>query len=106
VFCVSSSVLKEISNALTRTISALWKNRKLSPEQQLELVANVEKKYPELERHADDSDCFTGMEEAKMSHVCSFDIPLTVSGTSITCILTALKSTVNLTKFIKNARDF
>jgi len=66
----------------------LWKNRKLSPEQQLEVVANVEKKYPELQ--ADDSECFTGMEEAKMSHVCSFDIPLTVSGACIKWVSPAL----------------
>jgi hypothetical protein len=67
---------------LSRTITALWKNRKLSPEQQMELVANVEavdKKYLEGERQADDAESFVGMEEAHMSQVCSFEIPLTVS---------------------------
>lgn len=67
---------------LSRTITALWKNRKLSPEQQMELVANVEavdKKYLEGERQADDAESFVGMEEAHMSLVCSFEIPLTVS---------------------------
>ncbi|KAG0621016.1 hypothetical protein M758_4G261700 [Ceratodon purpureus] len=60
-----------------RTITALWKNRKLSPEQRLELVANAEKKFPEIEKQSDDADTFTGMEEASMSHICAFDIPLT-----------------------------
>jgi hypothetical protein len=65
----------------TRTITLLWKNRKLSPEQQLEIAANVEDtRDSEAPRTVDDcTDSFTGMEEAKMSHVCSFDIPLTVS---------------------------
>lgn len=66
-----------------RTISALWKNRKLSPEQQLELVANVQRKHPEIERLGDDTDSFTGMEEAHLYHVCSFDIPLTTDSVMI-----------------------
>lgn len=48
----------------------------------MELVANVEavdKKYLEGGRQADDAESFVGMEEAHMSQVCSFEIPLTVS---------------------------
>lgn len=79
LFAVSPfEFLNKICFVLIRTISALWKNRKLSPEQQLELVANVQRKHPEIERLGDDTDSFTGMEEAHLYHVCSFDIPLTV----------------------------
>lgn len=74
----ASIFLRNISIGLNRTIMALWKNRKLTPEQRLELVDDAEKKYPENEKHSDDTDTFTGMEEASMSHICSFDIPLTV----------------------------
>ncbi|KAG0631154.1 hypothetical protein M758_1G231500 [Ceratodon purpureus] len=65
-----------------RTITLLWKNRKLSPEQQLEIVEDS--RDPESQRTVDDCiDSFTGMEEAKMTHVCSFDIPLTTD-----CVMT------------------
>lgn len=74
-------VSETASVGFARTITLLWKNRKLSPEQQLEIAANVEdSRDSETQRTVDDcTDSFTGMEEAKMSHVCSFDIPLTVS---------------------------
>ena len=74
-------VSETTSVGFTRTITLLWKNRKLSPEQQLEIAANVvDSRDLVVQRTVDDcSDSFTGMEEAKLFHVCSFDIPITVS---------------------------
>ncbi|CAM6094736.1 unnamed protein product [Calypogeia fissa] len=68
-----------------RTIIALWKNRTLSVEQTMELVASVEAgemKYSVAERQADDTQPFLGLEEAHMSQLADRDFPATVQQVS------------------------
>lgn len=64
-----------------RTIIALWRNRCLSVEQTMELIASMEAgdmKYAVAERQADDSQSTLGFEEAHMSQVADRDFPATV----------------------------
>ncbi|KAL3687800.1 hypothetical protein R1sor_014109 [Riccia sorocarpa] len=67
-----------------RTIIALWKNRTLSVEQQMELIASVEAgdgmKYAvaDRQRQADENQAFLGIEDAHMSELAIVDSTLTV----------------------------
>jgi hypothetical protein len=65
-----------------RTIVALWKNRNLSPEQKLDIIASVEAgdmKYSVSERQKDINEPFLAIEEASMSEVVSRVITISVS---------------------------
>ncbi|KAH9308298.1 hypothetical protein KI387_036209, partial [Taxus chinensis] len=59
-----------------RTVLALWRNRTLSLEQQMEIVADAD--YVAGEKQADDTETFLGLEEANMSEVYSKKLPFTV----------------------------
>ncbi|BBN07769.1 hypothetical protein MPTK1_4g06300 [Marchantia polymorpha subsp. ruderalis] len=67
-----------------RTIIALWKNRTLSVEQQMDLIASVEAgdgmKYAvaDRQRQVDENQAFLGVEDAHMSELASMDSSLTV----------------------------
>jgi len=68
------------SGTAFRTIVALWKNRHLSPQQQMDIIASVEAgdmKYAVAERQADNTQPFLAVEEASMSEVLSTEIPIT-----------------------------
>ncbi|CAK9278846.1 unnamed protein product [Sphagnum jensenii] len=68
------------SGTAFRTIVALWKNRHLSPQQQMDIIASVEAgdmKYAVAERQADNTQPFLAVEEASMSEVISTEIPIT-----------------------------
>jgi len=68
------------SGTAFRTIIALWKNRHLSPQQQMDIIASVEAgdmKYAVAERQADNTQPFLAVEEASMSEVISTEIPIT-----------------------------
>ena len=61
---------------------ALWKNRNLSTEQKLDIIASVEAgdmKYAVSERQKDINEPFLAVEEASMSEVVSRVIPISVS---------------------------
>lgn len=63
-----------------RTIVALWKNRNLSPEQRMDIVASVvdgDMRYAVAERQADDSQPFLGFEQTIMPEVLVIEIPIT-----------------------------
>lgn len=70
---------------MCRTIIALWKNRTLSVEQQMDLIASVEAgdgmKYAvaDRQRQVDENQAFLGVEDAHMSELASMDSSLTVS---------------------------
>lgn len=69
------------SGTAFRAIVALWKNRNLSLEQKMDIIANVEAgdmKYSVAERQADDRQPFLGIEDASMSEVVHMEIPITV----------------------------
>ncbi|KAG0591890.1 hypothetical protein KC19_1G209800 [Ceratodon purpureus] len=69
------------SGTAFRAIVALWKNRNLSFEQKMDIIASVEAgdmKYSVAERQADDRQPFLGIEEAPMSEVVRMETPITV----------------------------
>lgn len=68
------------SGTAFKTIVALWKNRNLSPEQRMDIVASVvdgDMRYAVSERQADESHRFEGFEELRMSQILSLEIPVT-----------------------------
>eukprot|EP00249_Psilotum_nudum_P022501 c28540_g1_i1 orf=517-3660(+) len=72
--------------AAFRTITALWKNRKLSPEQQMDLLSNIEEKDSEfttVDKQDYDYGTFLGVEEAKLLEVYSTKLPLSVESMSL-----------------------
>jgi hypothetical protein len=69
------------SGTAFRAIVALWKNKHLSFEQKMDIIASVEAgdmKYAVAERQADDRQPFLGIDEAPMSEVVRVEIPITV----------------------------
>lgn len=65
-----------------RTMMVLWNERTLSPEQRMDMIADIEEGDDSLEgsdRQTDDSEIFLGFDEAKQTEVYSTELPLSVS---------------------------
>lgn len=64
-----------------RTMMALWKYRTLTPEQQMEILADMERGgdvCAMTQKQTDESETFLGVDEAKLTKVYSTDLPLSV----------------------------
>ncbi|GLJ25245.1 hypothetical protein SUGI_0483240 [Cryptomeria japonica] len=61
-----------------RIVSAIWRSRTLSFEQQMEIIADADSDFVTEEKQADDTETFIGLEEANMSEVYSEKLPVTV----------------------------
>lgn len=61
-----------------RIVSAIWRSRTLSFEQQMELIADAGSDFVTEEKQADDAETFIGLEEANMSEVYSENLPVSV----------------------------
>ncbi|KAI5059333.1 hypothetical protein GOP47_0025652 [Adiantum capillus-veneris] len=65
-----------------RTMMVLWNERTLSPEQRMDMIADIEQGDDSsvgADRQMDDSETFLGFDEAKQTEVYSTELPLSVS---------------------------
>ncbi|MCO5559948.1 hypothetical protein L7F22_013552 [Adiantum nelumboides] len=69
-----------------RTMMVLWNERTLSPEQRLDLLADIEQENDSsvgADRQTDDTETFLGFDEAKQTEVYSTELPLSEGGLGI-----------------------
>ena len=82
-FVWDCSLWLNIINISCRTMMVLWNYRTLSPEQRMDMIANIEQGEDSCVnaqyRQIDEPETFLGVDEANLSQVYSTELPLSVS---------------------------